>query len=213
MGPIRHLLGFFALVLASILLQPVYAASPTIATAQVLLHENKQLNVNINAPIENLFRYSQWSGKPATLRQLKEGSDQQLDAFRKAIQRLFNKELKILVDRKNIADQRVRLPSLMQIKHILRTLANERPAPPGQKKGNMGPPSNPGMTKALRMSKRDSLPIRASGRLPNDKTLSGKKKTELEIQFPKAIGRVTVSYSRPQVQTIDHGGRYKQKLN
>ncbi len=201
------------ILLAAIFLQPVYAAPPPMATVQVLLQEDKRLNISINAPIENLFRYSQWSGKPATLGQLKEGNDQQLDAFRKSIQRLFNKELKILVDRKAIPNQRIRLPNLMQIKHILRTLANERPTPPGQRKGNMEPSSKPGMAKALRMSKRDYLTIRVNGKLPNGKALSGKKKSELEIQFPKVIGRVTVSYSRPQVQTINHGGRYKQKLN
>lgn len=69
-------------------------------------------------------------------------------------------------------------------------------------------PPTPASRQASMMSRRDSVSIRVSGRIPE-----GTQTPQLEIQFPKAVGKVMVSYSRPQVQNIKRGGQYIQRLD
>lgn len=200
------------------------------ASAQVVLQQNQQLNITIHTPLQNLFRYTQWEGKPAKLDQLKDNSGHQLESFRKAIRDLFRKELKVTVNGKALSAKKVRLPNLVQIKQALRP-ANQKerraPAPPPPRPSNnhdrtadyngipaeqreissaqnrMPPRPQPSM-----ISYRNSVSVRVRGVIPE-----GIKNPQLEIQFPKAVGKVMVSYSRPQVQNIKHGGHYIQRLD
>lgn len=207
------------------------------ASAQVVLQQDQQLSITIHTPLRNLFRYTQWPGKPAKLEQLANADDQQLESFRKSIRNLFRKDLKVAVSGKPMSAQKVRLPNLVQIKHALRAMygMQERPMPPGNHGGNMAPPrpnhgnatmgqngkpepmnanmrSQPPRTpmgrQASMMSRRDNVSIQVKGRIPE-----GVKKPKLEIQFPKAVGLVTASYSRPQIQKVKRGGHYVQPLD
>lgn len=221
------------------------------SAAQVVLQQDQQLSITIHAPIQNLFRYTQWEGKPAKLDQLKDSSGHQLESFRKAIRDLFRKELKITVNGKALSAKKVRLPNLVQIKQALRpTNQQERraPAPPPppprpnnnddriadyngipaeqrERQAGQGrvPPRQsesymdnnspnmrpqPPQSQPAMVSYRDSVAVRVRGLIPEEI-----KNPQLEIQFPKAVGKVMVSYSRPQVQNIKHGGRYIQRLD
>ena len=206
------------------------------ASAQVVLQQDQQLSITIHTPLRNLFRYTQWPGKPAKMEQLANADDPQLESFRKSIRNLFRKDLKVAVSGKPMSAQKVRLPNLVQIKHALRAMygLQERPMPPGNHSGMAPPKPNSGNAtmgqhgkpdpmhanlhsqplrtpmgrQASMMSRRDNVFIRVTGRIPE-----GVKQPKLEIQFPKAVGLVTASYSRPQIQKVKRGWHYVQPLN
>lgn len=179
-----------ALLWSGLLLWPAlgHAHGLHMSSAHIVQRQDNYLYITIETSLPALFKQLDYADKPASLAHLAAGSALQLNQFRQALVALFQQQLQLSVAGQPLQSLKVRLWSEADLhRHIQDEVANELLAAlPG------GGHPHDGRDNYLRVEVDGFIASGANPRL-------------LQATFPKALGQMMVSYSKPVSQTISPG--------
>ncbi len=187
------------LLVASLLWTGVLSAHGLqMTTAHVVQRQDNYLYITIETSVTELFNHMAYQGKPASLVHLANGSDVQLEGFRQALLGLFHQQLSLSVADRPLQSVQVRTLSVKQLRQLLQGVVAESVL-------------NATVKQSAHHSERENyLRIEVDGFIAAETT-----ERVLQANFPKALGEMMVSYTRPAIQTIaptEQGSHYVQPL-
>ncbi|WP_440053498.1 hypothetical protein ACSLBF_11305 [Pseudoalteromonas sp. T1lg65] len=168
-------------------------------TAQIVQRQDNYLFITINTPLSKLYQNINYADKPASIIHLANSSKQQIKVFREALLKLFKEELTLSVAGKSLRSMRVSTLSAKELQKLLQAEMAAQVLNSAQ-----------GQSNHHHSDRKNYLRIEVDGFLPEvnaPRVLNG--------QFPRALGQILVSYSKPQMQTLspsEHGSIYTQAL-
>lgn len=176
----------------------VFSHGLNMTSAEIHLRHDNHITITLRTKLGELFNHINWAEKPASLVHMASADDKTLTAFSDQLKHLFIQQMPISFSGQALESRHLRLPSADQLKKQLHTeVANNilLRIPAHQKADN---------------TQENQLVVYVDGFIPqhNEQPL-------IEIIFPKALGDITVSYSKPQLQTLSAGQgitHYAQKL-
>lgn len=166
-------------------------------TAKVTLRGQNHLTIRIETDLGKFSGRIDWPGKPKTLMHMATANEQQVMAFRQALITLFAKEMSVTIGGEPMQSQQARLPDHKRLTKQLQTAAAEQLMPKDHSHDYD--------------QRHNYLVINIDGFIPKSA-----KSRALNIDFPAALGAITVSYSKPQMQTLSAGEKttaYRQLLD
>lgn len=168
-----------------------------LTTAKVTLRGDKHISIRIETDLVKLSGRIDWPGKPKSLMHMATLPPQEVAKFRVALQRLFTKGMPVNIGDKPMQSQQARLPDSKRLTKQLQTAVAES-LMPKEHSHNFD-------------TRHNYLTVYIDGFI--DQTAKSKA---LNIDFPAALGAITVTYSKPQVQTLKGGEKstaYRQLLD
>ena len=195
----RQLLKSVVFFLLALWLQASAAHGLHMTTVAVTQRQGDHLSFTIHTSLTDLFNRMTYRGKPGSVIYLANGSDDEIKQFHRQILALMQKELNITVAQRPLQSVQVRtVPAKALRELLLRDVAEHvlQAGVPADPNGN--PRSN-------------YLRIDIDGFIPK-----GEGAPVLEANFPKELGPVLVSYTKPQMQTLApgaQGSHYIQPLH
>ena len=175
----------------------LHAHGLSMSTAQVTLRQNNHISIRIQTSLKELLAQLQWQGKPTSIMALATLSEKSVQPLSGALKALFS-NMPVKIGAQSMASSQARLPSDKKLLAQLQTL----------------------VARAILKNKQHShvdahdrdnyLLVLIDGFIP-----TGQDSRELNIAFPKELGTIMVSYSKPSVQTLKvgkHATGYRQAL-
>ncbi len=175
----------------------VYAHGLSMSTAQVTLRQNNHISIRIQTSLKALLSQLQWQGKPASVMALAAVNEKSIQPLSAALQDLFA-NMPVTIGAQSMASSQARLPSEKTLLTQVQTLVAQAILNKQQHKH------------VDAHGRENYLQVEIDGFIPN-----GERSEELNIAFPKELGTIMVSYSKPSVQTLKagkHATGYRQAL-
>ncbi len=195
---LRHLQQAALWYLLLLWTQTAVAHGLHMTTIEVTQRQGDHLSLTIHTALTTLFNRMQYNGKPRSVIYLANGSDDEIAQFRQQIITLMRKEMQLTVMEQPLQSVQVRIvPSERLREMLLHDVARHILQADVAHEHNGNPRGN-------------YLRIDIDGFIPR-----GEGAKVLEAHFPKELGAVLVSYSKPQLQTVDpgeQGSHYVQPL-
>ena len=190
-----------SIVLAVLSINTVLSHGLSMTTASVTLRQKNHISIRIQTSLPDLASRMEWPGKPKSLMHLSSADEKQMVLFRKALVKLFTKGMPITIGNKPMQSQMARPPTVKRLRKMLQSIVAEQIMTAKQ-------PVNPGHGPHERA---DYIEIFVDGFVA--KKVDSR---DLHIPFPTELGPITVSYSKPQMQTLPAGEKttgYRQVLD
>ncbi|CAM4155757.1 hypothetical protein [Pseudoalteromonas byunsanensis] len=169
------------------------------STAQVVQRQDNYLFITMHTPVAKLYQHMNYKGKPASLMHLANGSDQQLGQFRQALLELFRNNMNLSVAQQALQSVKVRVAPKEELKKLLQAELAEQ------------------ILNAQHHEQSHDAEPKNFFRIEVDGFIAAGNDTPrvLSASFPKELGQVLVSYTKPQIQTLtptEQGSQYIQAL-
>jgi len=161
----------------------VHAHGLSMSTAQVTLRQNNHISIRIQTSLKELLAQLQWQGKPTSIMALAALNEKSVQSLSHALKNLFM-NMPVKVGSQTMASSQARLPSDKKLLAQLQALVAQvilKNKQHGHDRDNY-------------------FNVEIDGFIP-----SGQHSRELNIAFPKELGTIMVSYSKPTVQTLKAG--------
>ena len=175
----------------------VYAHGLSMSTAQVTLRQNNHISIRIQTSLKALLAQLPWQGKPASVMALATVNEKNIRPLSNALKELFG-NMPVKIGNQSIASSQARLPSDQKLLAQVQTLVAQAIL------------KNKQHEQVDKHDRDNYLQVFIDGFIP-----SGQHSRELNIAFPKELGTIMVSYSKPSVQTLKAGKHaigYRQTL-
>lgn len=165
----------------------VLAHGLNITSAQITQRHDNHLTIHITLSVMDLAKRLNWENKPPTMMHLVGAKPVQFEHFHRAINYTFTQDLKIVVGGALMESKQVRLPNATELQKTMQTAFASNVIP-------KDPESHAHNDSAHAI---DRIKIFIDG-------FVSKKAIDrvLRITFPEVIVPITVSYSKPKVQTL-----------
>jgi len=167
----------------------VHAHGLSMSTAQVTLRQNNHISIRIQTSLKELLAQLQWQGKPTSIMALATVNEKSVQSLSYALKNLFM-NMPVKVGSQTMASSQARLPSDKKLLAQLQALVAQVILKNKQH----------GHENAHDHDRDNYLQVEIDGFIP-----SGQHSRELNIAFPKELGTIMVSYSKPMVQTLKAG--------
>lgn len=193
---------FIALFISTILTLSmtgnVSAHGLNMSSAQVTLRQSNHITIRVHTSLKDLLAQLHWQGKPQSFTELATTTEAKLKPMSVALHTLFTKNMLVSIGDIEMDSKKARLPNSRQLQSKLQKILAQKVMQKRQGKQKGDHHSN------------NDLVIEIDGFIPK-----GAKNSQLNIHFPKELGAITVSYNKPQMQTLKAGKsatRYYQAL-
>ncbi|WP_028300124.1 hypothetical protein [Oceanospirillum beijerinckii] len=190
----KRLILFFTLILSLISLEAT-AHGLRMTTAEIALRRNNHLTITIRTSLNDLFQQMDWAGKPVSLLHLAAADKQVFGKFRSAIIKLLQ-PIPVQAGKYPLKNRRLRLPALADLQALVRAEVAEQ-ALQQSSKHNSANHTHTGD------DRKHYLRAELSGFINSDNNPA--QQSALQVVFPRALGKILVTYSKPQTQTISPG--------
>lgn len=170
-----------------------------LTTAQVTLRGERHIAIRVEADVAKLAGHLDWPDKPSTLLDMGGASDDQLAALRGAIEAQFTTGMPVQVGGREIQSQRVRPVDLNLLRRKIQSAIAYQILPKGHAHRDDD------------QDRRRFIIIHVDGFIS-----PAADDRNLQIDFPAALGRISVTYNRPRTQTLAAGDvqtRYLEHLD
>lgn len=167
-------------------------------TVSVTQRQGDHLSFTIHTSLTDLFNRMEYKGKPGSVIYLANGSDEEIVQFRRQILTLLQQKMQLAVTQQPLQSVEVRTVESKALRELLLRDVAEHVLQAGVATDPNGNPRS------------DYLRIDIDGFIPK-----GEGAQVLEVSFPKELGQILISYSKPQMQTInpgEQGSHYVQPL-
>ncbi len=176
----------------------LFAHGLQMTTAQIVQRQENYLYITVKTSLVEVFNRMKYQGKPASLMHLANGSAEQLNLFREALLELFRSQLKLSVGDKPLQSINVKTLPENQLRKLLQDDVAEQIL--SSKMVGMNHHSD----------RRNNLRIEVDGFIA-----ANQEQRVFQANFPKELGQILVSYTKPEMQTIspgEQGSQYIQTL-
>lgn len=173
----------------------------SMTTANITLRQKNHISIRIQTSLPDLASRMNWPGKPKSLMHLSSADEKQIKAFRQALMKLFTQGMPITIGNKPMQSQMARLPPVKRLRKMLQAIVADQIM-------RVKKPAHSGHGDHER---EDFIVINVDGFVA--KNVDSR---DLYIPFPTELGPITVSYSKPQMQTLSAGQKttgYRQVLD
>ncbi len=163
-------------------------------TAQVTLRQNNHITIKINTSLKALLERLEWQGKPANYIQLARLDVASLTALQVSLRALFESQMQVEIGGSNMISKQVRLPKEAELLSLIKQNVSAFIL---QQSAN-----NQDSAKEIKGGRSRYLSIIMDGFI--DTSAQNKM---LHINFPKVLGGIMVSYSKPSVQSFKNNNK------
>ncbi|MCF6435790.1 hypothetical protein [Pseudoalteromonas sp. MMG022] len=178
---------------------PLLAHGLQMTTAQVVQRQDSYLFITIHTSVAKLYQQMSYQDKPASMMHLANGSEQQLGQFREALFELFRNNMNMSVAQQPLHSVKIRIATSAELKKLLHSALAEQVL------------SSQHHEQSHHAERKNYLRVEVDGFIAASHDTS----RVLSASFPKELGQVLVSYTKPQIQTLTpsaNGSQYIQAL-
>lgn len=167
---------------------PAAAHNMKLTTAQVTLRSETHVSIRIETNMTKLTGRIDWPGKPRTILELAGADDDQILALRAAIIDTFDAKMPIEVGGRRLQSQQVRIANVEEFKTALQSVIAHQiiPDTAGHRDAHSDDHSD--------------LIIQIDGFID-----ASAENRNIQIDFPAALGPMSISYFRPRTKTLMAG--------
>jgi len=161
-------------------------------TADVALRHNKHLTITIRTSVSDLFRQMNWPGKPSSLLHLAAADKKTFSQFRSALIKLLQ-PIPVQAGKYALQNRRLQLPGLADLQKLVQVEVAEQALQKDHDASKHTHSVN---------DRQNYLRAEISGFINNNKPSIPQQSQALQIVFPAALGKILVTYSKPQTRTL-----------
>jgi len=176
----------------------LFAHGLHMSTAQIVQRQENYLYITINTSLSEIFNHMDYQEKPVSLVHMANGPAEQVSQFRQALLDLFREQFKLTVAGKPLESVNVKTVPTNKLRYLLQEEVAERIINSNVKHSNHY------------LGRENYLRIEVDGFISGDI-----EQRFLHANFPKELGQILVSYTKPSMQTIspdETGSQYIQVL-
>lgn len=195
----RDISRWVGLLLLLAWIGPLAAHGLNMTSVEVVQRQSNHLTLTLQTPLSPLFSRMEYPDKPPTLMHLAGGTEETLASFRQRLLALMQEQTRLLVAQQPLESVRIYIPPIEELRALIQDQVSEQVLNHSQSGSDSETSRH-----------HNTLRLALDGFIPD-----GPGPRTLEASFPKELGPILISYSRPQVQTLspdDQGSRYRQLL-